>query len=88
MNSPNQIVNQAKLIRAEVSNHLYKVLQCEKYAINKKVLNFNDDNTTFEIIYFFQDKSELRIANPDNCRFTYAVSSGNCPFTKVMSNVC
>jgi len=72
----NSSVNLAKQIVQAKVNHINKIVTAEHYSLKRKLISIGDGEYNTEVIYFFSDKSELRISNFENYLFKYVASSG------------
>lgn len=72
----NNSLNYAKQLLKAQANHINKIITAEKYSTRREMINIGDGDFNTEVIYFFNDKSELRISNFDNYLFKYVASSG------------
>ena len=69
-------LNFAKQILKAKANHINKIITAERFSTKREMINIGEGDFNTEVIYFFNDKSELRISNFDNYLFKYVASSG------------
>ena len=68
-------LNFARQILKAKANHLNKIITAQKLSTKSQIINIGDGEYNTEIIYFFSDKSELKILKFDSYWYKYVDSS-------------